>query len=226
MMNRDKLIALSHELEGDWLGMYEVLKQDKYLQKWKPKQAVAYEQAVTIYDAAYPKVLLGLRQPPFVLYYEGDLSLLKEDLTAVMGNFNPSDYGRAWAKTLEGPVVATLDHGISAAVLNERAVGIASFGLDNPFSKELPPSAGLVISEFPPAVPFSWRRYWRANHLLLDLGEALFVYELGAEDIRLRMVKSFMGEGLPVFVLPDRWGASKSAGGMSLLDLGAGVMGG
>lgn len=223
-MNRDKLIALSHELDGDWLSMYEVLKDDFGLRWWEPKQnEMSYVKAVTIYDEAYPKALLDLRQPPFVLYYEGDLALLDEPLRAVMGHFNPSEYALSWAKKLEGPVMATLDHGISGIVLKESSVGIAAFGLEMPFSKHLV-AKGLVISEFPPNVPFSWRRYWRANHLLLELGEALNVFELGQEDIRLKMIDSFMRDGLPVFVLPDRWGVAKSAGGMGLLGRGASVM--
>lgn len=233
MNRREKLICLSHELEGDWLGMYEILKNDWRLDFWQPKMSIMPVQAITIYDEDYPAALLSLRMPPFVLYYEGDLKLLEEPVTAVMGSFAPTAYALNFAKKIKAAstIAAICDHGVSATVLKRgRSIGMMASGLQRSFKEEEKmrrqevAANGLVISEYPAALPFSWRRYARVCRLLLEMAESLLIFEIGKEDRRLSLISSFLKEGLPTFVLPDRLEASKSAGGLDLLGEGATAM--
>ena len=221
MTKREKLISLSYELDGDWLRMYHILQKDPQLKQWAPKVKPAVK-ALTIYDEAYPKALLELKRPPFVLYYEGDLSLLEAPVTAIMGNLAPTDYGRAFAQKLAvcGPVAAVVDFGVAekALMASKGPIGILACGLR--MGKKIF-EGGLLLSEHPPHVPFSWRNYSRACQFLLDLGEALFVFELEGEDPRLGMISSCLRGGFPVFVLPDRMDGPKSLGGLALLEKGA-----
>ncbi|MCL1948875.1 MAG: DNA-protecting protein DprA [Turicibacter sp.] len=228
MDKRQKLIALSHELEGDWLGMYEILKRDCYLKFYEPADVPETAAAVTIYDGDYPQMLLGLRMPPFVLYYQGDLQLLGEGLSAVLGSYAPSSYCR---RMLQGFLLgktscAVMDQGVSERALRDKAVGIAACGLreaSTVIMDNLEP-AGLAISEFPPNTPFSPRRYFRANRMMLEVSEAAYLFELPPRDSRLGAVEGSLNEGVAVFVLADQLDSPVSKGGLSLLDEGAQVM--
>lgn len=51
-------------------------------------------ECLTIISQNYPKKLLNLKNPPYVLYYVGNVELLKERSVAVVGTRAPSSYGK------------------------------------------------------------------------------------------------------------------------------------
>ena len=94
---RNLLIATSIIHHGDW---HQIV--DSFTKKDVPNQDEADRlcstlkcKALTILDAEYPSYLKYFYQPPLVLFYYGDISLIKDykNNIAVVGSRNPSADG-------------------------------------------------------------------------------------------------------------------------------------
>lgn len=86
MITSQQLIHLAIEYEGDYYKIQQALSHYCF-----PNQ-LKYQQAITILDATYPQRLRDLHQPPFVLFYEGNLALLQRDCISIVGSRQPSAY--------------------------------------------------------------------------------------------------------------------------------------
>jgi Predicted Rossmann fold nucleotide-binding protein involved in DNA uptake len=81
---------------------------------------VKIDNAITIFDKEYPKELLNLEFPPFVLYFKGDLKLLECDhKIAIVGSRSPSMYALKATKALvmnkkDSVIISGLAKGIDA----------------------------------------------------------------------------------------------------------------
>src|SRR5699024_1333338 len=53
---------------------------------------------LTIFDEHYPAMLRQVADPPWVLYYRGNIELLKRNSIAVVGTRSPTAYGRKVAQ--------------------------------------------------------------------------------------------------------------------------------
>ena len=84
MTLRERLIALSVMKNGNWSKMYDILKDDIHLKSLTEEEIkssllkIGKINVITILDETYPEGLKEMIRPPFVLYYQGDLTLLKK----------------------------------------------------------------------------------------------------------------------------------------------------
>lgn len=109
---------------------------------------------------------------PDCLYYRGDISLLKEDVVAVIGSREISEWGKAVTKNISRAlcrrgktVLNGLALGCDAVALKEaldcggKAVAVMPCGLDEVYPKtnrklaeELLEKGGCLVSEYPPGI--------------------------------------------------------------------------
>ena len=109
---------------------------------------------------------------PDCLYYRGDISLLKEDVVAVIGSREISEWGKAVTKNISRAlcrrgktILNGLALGCDAVALKEaldcggKAVAVMPCGLDEVYPKtnrklaeELLEKGGCLVSEYPPGV--------------------------------------------------------------------------
>ena len=92
---RELLLALSYMHQGEWKEMYEDIYQHRPLSQEEIDEAKRNITTpyVTILDEDYPEPLKQSYYPPFLLYYYGNLDLLKKKyrLTAI-GTRTPTLY--------------------------------------------------------------------------------------------------------------------------------------
>ena len=111
MTMRNRLIKLSILKRGNWFLMYEALRQDPKLTQFsiEPSAESLFDdiqtRIVTIVDEEYPSYFKQMEMPPFVLYYQGDLNLLKEKKIGIMGTNRPSTYGMKSCQTLVAQLI-------------------------------------------------------------------------------------------------------------------------
>ena len=99
MDSREQLIALAIKHEGNWHQILRALQNNEfveeeevdvktYLNRYKCK-------VITILDKEYPNYLRNRYQPPFVLFYYGDISLISDmrKNIAIVGSRVPSSTG-------------------------------------------------------------------------------------------------------------------------------------
>ena len=86
MENRNKLISLAIKYAGNYdLIRKAIIRNEDVEERFCPN-------AITIFDDAYPIELFDLNKSPFVLFYRGDISLLKRDKISIVGSRRPCDY--------------------------------------------------------------------------------------------------------------------------------------
>ena len=97
---RELLIYLSYIYKGDYNKIKKAIenKEDYTKEVILNKINEIKSHVVTILDKTYPKQLLELKDPPFVLYYYGDLNLVNLDCISMIGMRQCSEYGTLMAK--------------------------------------------------------------------------------------------------------------------------------
>ena len=228
---REKLIALSMAKKGDWNQIYHFLSQDRDLSGIDEKAAIVMVNrltcdTITIFDENYPKVLKDMSRPPFVLYYQGDLSLLYVPSVAVVGGKKPSTY------TIDGiqryfldsknifSIVTGTEMGVEDAVFDVTSKRIVILGSGVEHAPKVFQKDDLILTEYPPAVKWTSKGHFRSYHLICELADAVTIFELPTSDIRLKYLGYLAEIGKPVFVYPDR-DTTATKGGLQLVNRGA-----
>lgn len=197
---RRLLIYFSLIFDGDWLLIFEALQKRKkeLLTDDYEKIAAEYEKSViTILDDDYPKGLLNGFHPPFVLYYIGDKSLLKDENKnlAVIGSRKYSKYGETITRKLVSEVakdyviVSGLAMGVDGMAHEEalnnggRTIAVLGSGidvcypLDNKKLYNRIAEKDLIISEFPPKTPSNPANFPKRNRIIAGIAKAILVTE-------------------------------------------------
>lgn len=193
------LIALSIIYSGNW---------EKIMRALRHKEFPDYEfclslvksiksQVLTIFDPEYPTYLKEMFMPPFVLYYYGDISLLK-DLNknlGVVGTRHPTSHGIEATRNIVTPIakeyviVSGLAIGVDGlahqiAVENEgKTIAVLGCGIDvcyPPSNKDLYDAIKenhLLLSEYPNDTPPTEDLFPLRNRIISQLSKGLLVTE-------------------------------------------------
>jgi len=200
MSGRELLAGLAMKHNGDFKKIYQSIKDrekftDEEIKNYLDKIKSKY---ITILDDEYPEILKQVYMPPFVLFYHGDISLLKsEDIkVAVVGSRDCSEYGKNITKTLVNVlsknkriIVSGLARGIDSvaheACLNSdgRTIAVLGSGINNCY-----PHSGkhlyekikkdhLVISEYPNDLEPSPTNFPNRNRIVAGIADKVLVTE-------------------------------------------------
>ncbi len=196
--------------------------------------------AVDIDDPDYPAQLAAIPDPPTLLYYKGDLGLVKEAGVAVVGTRRCSSYGR-WAATEIGGciarcglvVISGMAEGIDSAAhlgcmrAGGKTVAVFGTGIDLCFPKsnaalyaELADSH-LILSELKPSEKGMAWNFPQRNRIISGLSRAVIVVE-GALKSGSMISAGFAAEqGREVLAVPGNITQINSMGTNRLIADGA-----
>lgn len=196
---------------------------------------------LSIEDEVYPKNLKNIFDPPYVIYYMGDINLINKFCISIVGSRKPTPYGlfaaRKFAKELaqmEVVIVSGLALGIdtqahkSALESNGKTIGVLGTSFDNIYPRsnqtflgEMISSGNLVISEYPlnkRTLPY---HFVQRNRLISGIGQGLVVVEAGEKSGTLTTVDFALEQGRNVFSVPGNIDSRNSVGTNNLIKLGA-----
>lgn len=192
---------------------------------------------VTLQDAAYPKRLKSIYDPPVVLYVRGKLPVVDDNaLVAVIGTRKASSYGLKMAQRLAfeiskcgGIVVSGLTAGIDAqaakGAMLAGAACVAVLGSSHEQSNsritqdvEL---SGAVISEYAPGTIGRKSFFRDRNRIGAGLSVATVVVEAPEKSGALLFAQEAAEQGREVFAVPGNADSLNSAGTIALLKSGA-----
>lgn len=187
-------------------------------------------------DGEYPQSLENIDNPPAILYYKGDVALLKSRCLGVVGTREPSMYGRqctekfvsALAK-LKVTIVSGLARGVDSvahrATLESegRTIAVTATGIDLTFpavnavlSEEIA-AKGLVVTEYAPGTPALAYNFPERNRIISGLSEGVLVTEAGMKSGSLITADYAVKQGKELFVIPSAINSPRGAGGNKLL---------
>ena len=226
MQPQEILISLAIKFGGDWNLIYQSLKrktdyedEEEVLQNCRNLKC----HAITIMDPEYPEQLKKVRKPPFVLFYMGDISLIKNtnDCIGVIGSRHPTEYGILNTQKLvshlpeQVVVISGMAIGIdtiahkSAINSNHKTVAVLGSGIDicypvsNQSLYDKLADQQLIISEYPPGVAPNIPFFPARNRIIAGLSKSLLVTEAGLKSGTMITVGIAIQIGVDVLCLPS-----------------------
>ncbi len=195
---------------------------------------------ISLADAAYPRLLLEITDPPPLLYVKGDLQLLNRAALAVVGSRNATPQGiansQAFARELSDggfSVISGLALGIDAAAHRGGLAGASSSlavvgtGLDIVYparNRDLAhqlAARGVLVSEFALGTPALSGNFPRRNRLISGLARGCLVVEAALRSGSLITARYALEQGREVFAIPGSIHSPLSKGCHQLIKQGA-----
>lgn len=198
---------------------------------------------LTLADAAYPRQLFDIADPPVLLYVKGEPALLSRPGIALVGARSATAAGEANAEAFaralaeQGLVVVSgLALGIDAAAhrgaiaaggAGAGTVAVIGTGIDriyparNAALARAIAAAGAVVSEFPLGTPPLQHNFPRRNRLIAGLAEGVLVVEAALGSGSLITARLATETGREVFAIPGSIHSPLSRGCHRLIRDGA-----
>ena len=179
--------------------------------------------------------------PPILLYYRGDISLIHTNCVAVVGTRACSPYGKEATTRLTTDlcnynitIVSGLATGIdmyahrAAIKANGKTIAVLGSGLNNmapvsnlPLYNDILASGGLVLSEYAPSYPASKYTFPERNRIVSGLSQGIIVVEAGLKSGALITASMAAEQNRIVFAVPSNITNLKAVGSNRLLLDGA-----
>ena len=182
--------------DNDYYKLLECANNDYLKLIWKEIDGVV--DFISIENPLYPEQLKNIDIPPIVLYYKGDLSLLKTNIIAIVGTRMYDNYGyvvtQKFVKELSNSgvtILSTLSEGLdtichNCALENKgKTIAVISGGinkiypsLNTELAKQIA-NKGLVIGEWRPNVETMNFMFQMRARLVAGLSNGVLVTEAG-----------------------------------------------
>lgn len=196
---------------------------------------------ITIKHKDYPKNLLDINDPPYCLFYKGNIDLLKGNLVSVIGARKCSSYGAEVAKRISKEISEnniTVVSGLAAGIdsisqknaidYKGKTIGVLGCGIDVIYPKsnknlylEIINKGGLIISEYIPKTPPLAFNFPRRNRIISGISEKLIVVEASDKSGSLITVNFALESGKDIMAIPGPVINGNSSGCNKLIRDGA-----
>ena len=199
-------------------------------------------KVININDKNYPKLLREIKNPPKVLYFQGEV-LPDENCFAIVGTRMCSAYGKETALEIAGDLaeaglttVSGLAPGIDTSVhlatveRNKRTIAVLGTGIDEEsiypkenlkLAKRILETGGCLISEYPSGTPGSKFTFPQRNRIISGLSLGILVIEAKQKSGALITAEWAKKQNRPVFALPGPIHSLNSKGPHCLIKNGA-----
>lgn len=232
---REQLLYYAIKYNGDYVKIKRAIETKE---AW---ERVEYDgKFVTILDAFYPMKLRRLEYAPWVLFYEGNIALAKNDAVGIVGARASSSYGRQVCELITQElkkrytIVSGLAKGIDACAhqqaLDKNTIGVIGCGIDISYPKEneklfqMMKERQLVLSEYPKgSKPLAFHFPWR-NRLIAALSNHLIVIEAKKRSGTLLTVNEALALDIPVSCVPHDFMKKEGEGCNLLISQGANIL--
>ncbi|MGG6269449.1 DNA-processing protein DprA [Leptolyngbya sp. AN03gr2] len=198
-------------------------------------------------DSDYPQLLAEIPDPPPVLYYRGQIELMRDldrqSGIAIVGTREPSEYGRRWTRKLSTTlaqhgfiVISGLADGIDAEAhrscldVGGKTIAVLGTGVDlvyPPKNRQLYQQlseTGLALSEYPAGTQPDRTHFPRRNRIVAALSRAVLVIEGSIKSGALITANLANEYGRDVYALPGSLDNPRSAACLSLISKGAQII--
>ncbi len=195
---------------------------------------------VTLADAAYPRLLLEITDPPVILYCRGRIDLLNRPALALVGSRNATAQGtnnaEQFARSFSAAgltIVSGLAQGIDAAAHRGglaaagSTIAVLGTGVDLAYPRANAALAaeiaerGLLLSEFPLGTKAFAHNFPRRNRLISGLAQGCLVIEAALASGSLITARAAAEQGREVFAVPGSIHSPLSKGCHALIKSGA-----
>ena len=217
------LLYFSLKYNGDFNKIYKAIKEKELVSKnlLENIESKIKSKYVTLVDKEYPDCLKHIANPPFVLFYYGDFSLLSNnDKLAIIGKRENSEYGKVMCEKIVKEldknccVISGLAKGIdsiahqSAIDNNLKTIAVLGSGIDNcyPLSNkslyEIIKKEGLIISEYPNSINANPQNFLIRNRIIAAISDNILVIEASYKSGTMNTVAYGLEFGKEIYAIP------------------------
>lgn len=194
-------------------------------------------------DENYPKNLREIYDPPFLLYFKGNIKCLNNFNVAIVGTRKPTNYGKQAASLIASDltlnkvtVVSGMAFGIDAiaheaAVKNNgQTIGVLGSGIDEKsfypsqnlrLMNEIIDKNGIIISEYPIGAISMPYNFPHRNRIISGISLGTVVVEAAEKSGSLITAKFALEQNRDVFAIPGSIFSDVSTGPNNLIKMGA-----
>lgn len=193
-------------------------------------------QAVTWNSKIFPRKLKTLPEPPPILYFKGDLSLLSRPIISIIGSKDTTAYAKEVTVKLVTDMIKhkylfigglskgvdTISH--KTSLLDQvGTIGILPGGVDiihPPENLDLArqiEKQGLLFSEHPVGKRSTQKYAVQTGRLITQMSQACILVESPETSDSLSIALNAVEQNIPLFAVPGNIFASKSRGPNSLI---------
>lgn len=219
--SRDVLVSLSVKYDGNWDKVYNAItsKEDINEEMVASLMSKVKSDYITILDNNYPDILKQTYKPPFVLFYKGDINLLKNSKTKIafvgareldahheiickkaFDDYNDHNY--------DFDVVLTNAKGTSDLAFNKvkgKKIIVGASGLNNPYplvTKGNLDKADLVITEYPDDVCADKDNFIMRNRIVACITDKIVVAYATKQSGTATLVEFALQNGKDIYAIP------------------------
>lgn len=219
------LLFFALKYNGDFQEILKALQRKEKVSDEERREAVKRIQSkyTTIISDDYPEALKEIACPPFVLFYHGDLNILKNKCIGIIGKRVPSEYGASVTDKIvcdlvknEYTIVSGMALGVDTlahrAALNNKGKTVAVLGSGINYcypkrNRELYVSLKndhLIISEHPNDYVPQAKDFPTRNRLISGLSESVVVTEAERRSGTMITVGHALDQGKEIYCIPSR----------------------
>lgn len=221
------LAAMAIKYQGNWGEFSAALKNKELIGEEERENLLKtiHSKYITILDEEYPESFKNIHKPPLVIFYYGDISLIKnfDNCIGYVGSRDASPYGVETAKSICSGlakygycIVSGLARGIdTAATLGAlegkgKAIAVLGNGIDYCYPSENKDlyerlkTEGLVISEYPGMINPSMTSFPFRNRIIAALSKGIVVGEAQTRSGTLITVNYALGSNREIGCVPYR----------------------
>ena len=176
---------------------------------------------LSLFDKEYPFNLKQIDNPPYILYYKGDLKKLRRNSVSIVGTRNPTKESKKYAFDIASKLSAlniTVVSGMAKGIDKEAHLGAISSlvntaavlgnGIDIVYPSENVKvynkliESGIVISEFEVGRKPDRMNFPRRNRIISGLSYATIMVEASSKSGALITVDYALNQGREVYIAP------------------------
>lgn len=190
-------------------------------------------------EPEFPQNLKEINQPPFFLYYRGDIEALKNHSATIVGSRKISDYAKRATESLttdlansEIAIVSGLALGTDAIAHhntlknNGIAIAVLGGGIDDNtiapksnfcLAHQILEKDGVIISEYPPGTAPSRGTFPARNRIMAAFSDVIIIIEASAKSGTLVTAEHACALNRPLFALPGSFFSQNAVGPNTLI---------
>ena len=200
---------------------------------------------ITVHSPEYPQQLREIKSAPFILFYLGNIELLKKKQLAVVGTRRYSEYGKIVTEKIIPEIaqagiiitsgmaqgIDTISH-LATISVNQSTIAVLGAGItvtqqNNYANKTISTILtynGLIISEYPPFTVATKYTFPARNRIISGLSLGTLVIEASKKSGTMITVNYALEQNREVFAIPGNIFSNRSTGTHHLIKEGAQIV--
>lgn len=197
-------------------------------------------QIISFFDQVYPQKLREIYRPPLILFAQGNLKLLQENVITIVGSRQATDYSQLVLNKIVPQLVKSnfvIASGLAMGVdvmahsvtLNNggKTIAVIGNGLNHFYPERNSQiqrqiiNEGLVLSEYLPDTPPRPFRFPERNRILAGIANSVIVTEAKEKSGSLITANIALQENRNIYAVPGPINSQLSTGPNKLIEAGA-----